>query len=186
MRIHHAGERNHTHFGRAAADIHHHRAGRFFNRQTRANCSGHRFFNQINVCRACFFGRITNGFALHLCRTARHTNHNARRRRPLAVVHFMNEFFQHFARHVKVGNHAVFQRADGLDAARRAAEHSFGFGSDRQRVVFAVLVCLHRHHRWLVQHDTFAFHINQRICRSQINGNIVGKITSQKTKHKSS
>ena len=45
---------------------------------------------------------------------------------PLALVHLLDEVAQHLLADVEVGDDAVLQRADGLDVARRAADHPLG------------------------------------------------------------
>ena len=184
MRIHHTAQGNHAHFGGAAADIHHHRAGGFFNRQTCTDSGGHRLFNQINGRSACSQGGIADGFALNLGGAAGHADNDARRGGKAAVIYFFDKLLEHFFGNVKVGNHAVFHRADGLNAARRAAEHFFGFGAHGQNHAFAVRsIGLHGHHRGFVQNNAFAFNVNQGIGSAQIDGQVVGKIAGQKAKH---
>src|ERR687890_160658 len=55
----------------------------------------------------------------------RDADHDARVR-PAVLVHLLDEVAEHLLRHVEVGDDAVLQRADGLDRARRAAEHPLG------------------------------------------------------------
>ena len=186
MRIHHAVQRNHTHFGGAAANIHHHRACGFFNGQACANRGCHRFFNQINGGCARFLRRIADGFALHLRCAARHANHNARRGCPFAAVYFADKSFEHFACNHKIGNHAVFHRADSLDRTWGAPQHFFGFCAHRQRFIAPRVVHLHRYDRRFIQHNAFAFDVNQRIGCAQVNRNIVRKITRKEVQHKKS
>ena len=39
---------------------------------------------------------------------------------------------EHLLGDVEIGNHSVFHRTDGGNASRGAAQHQFGFMSDRQ------------------------------------------------------
>ena len=187
MGIHHAGERDHAHFGGAAADVHHHRAGRLFDRQAGADGGGHRLLNQIDNRRAGINRRVADGVTLHLGRAAGHADNDARRRRPFAAVYLADKGAEHFLGNVQIGNHTVFHRADGLDAARGAAEHFFRFRAHRQRDFLAGIdIGLHRHHRRFVQHNAFAFDVNQGIGGSQVDGQVVGKVAGEKAEHNQS
>ena len=79
-------------------------------------------------------------------------------------MHLVDEVLQHLFRHLEIGDHAVFQRPDSGDIARRPAQHALGvgtYGGDRLLTV----VGTDRNHRRLVQHDPFITHINERVRR---------------------
>ena len=54
--VHHAVQGDNGHFSGTTTDIHHHRTGRFRNRQTRTDCRRHWLFNQEHFTRACTLG----------------------------------------------------------------------------------------------------------------------------------
>ena len=72
-----------------------------------------------------------------------------------AVVHLADEMLDHLLRDLEIGDHAVAQRADGGDVARRAAEHLLGLLADREHLLLAAHVGDGDHAR-LGQHDARA------------------------------
>jgi hypothetical protein len=56
------------------------------------------------------------------------------------VVHLADEMLDHLLRHLEIGDHAVAQRADGLDVAGRAAEHQLGLVAHGQDLLLAAQV----------------------------------------------
>ena len=86
----------------------------------------------------------------------------------------------HLLRYLEIGDDAVAQRPDGLNVARSAAEHQFCFLADGKDL-FPAADAGDRHHRWLVQHDTAPFHVDDGVCRAEVDRH-VGR---QKTKHSS-
>ena len=69
--VHHAAQRDHADFGGAAADVDDHRAGRFGNRQVRADRGGHRLLDQVHLRRARAERRLADRAPLDLRRAAR-------------------------------------------------------------------------------------------------------------------
>src|SRR5580658_10504994 len=126
-----AGERDDGDIRGAAADIHHHVAAGFSNRQACADGSDHGLFDQEHL--ACL-GAISGVFhrpLLHLRDLRRHPNHDPRVHQHLAVVRLLDEVVQHLFGDFEVGNDAVFHRLDGDDIPRSAAEHLLGFFANR-------------------------------------------------------
>ena len=77
---------------------------------------------------------------------------------------------EHLLGDVEVGDDAVLQGADGHDVARRASEHRLGFVTDGQQGVIGLV---DRHDRGLVEHDSFAADVDQRVRRSQIHREVI-------------
>src|SRR6266404_2986960 len=96
------------------------------------------------------------------------------------VVHLADEMLDHLLRYLEIGDDAVAQRPDGLNVARGAAEHQFRFLADGEDL-FPAPDAGDRHHRWLVQHDPAPFHVDDGVCRAEVDRH-VGR---QKTKHSS-
>ena len=71
VRVHDAVQREHRDFGRAAADVEHHRAARLVHRQAGADRGGHRLADDRDVARAGAFGRLADRAALDLGRAER-------------------------------------------------------------------------------------------------------------------
>ena len=68
----------------------------------------------------------------------------------------------------EVCDHAVLERANGLDVGRRAAEHPLGVQADRDHALVAVAVVANRDDRRLVENDALLPRIDQRVRRTQI------------------
>jgi hypothetical protein len=85
---------------------------------------------------------------------------------------------------LEVGDHPVAQRADGVDCARRAAEHLLGQGPDcrpaRKDTVGAVL---DGDHRRFVQDDPIALDGNERVRSAQIDAEIGAEESTETAKH---
>ena len=78
---------------------------------------------------------------------------------------------------LEVGDHAVLQWSYGDNRTWRAPQHLLGFGADRQYALGAARVLVHRDHRGLVAHDTFALGVNQRVRGAQIDRKILREPT---------
>ena len=99
-------------------------------------------------------------------------------------MHLANEVLEHLFGNGEVGDDAIFQWADSLDVAGRAAEHALGLDADCGDLLgTAVLAAPDGHHRRLVQHDAAAADENQGIGGSEVYREIVGKYASQQLEH---
>ena len=81
---------------------------------------------------------------------------------------------------------AVLHRPDRGDVARGASEHLFGRETDFLDYLLAIgpAFLADRDDRGFVEHDALAAHVDQRVRRAQIDGEIVVKVTAQETEHK--
>ena len=99
----------------------------------RADRRGHRLLDhEHRLAGARELGRLLHRAALDAGDARRDADDHARLR-PLALVHPLDEVAEHLLADVEVGDHAVLQRADGLDVAGRAAEHALRLGADREQ-----------------------------------------------------
>ena len=87
---------------------------------------------------------------------------------------------QHGFRHTEVRDHAILQRTDRRDAARRSAEHALRVIADGHHFVGAGL---HRHHRGLSQNDAVIFNINEGVSRAEIDTDVLGHKTKKSAEH---
>ena len=87
------------------------------------------------------------------------------------MVNFMDKMPDHFLGNFEIGDNAVSQGANGFDIAGGPAQHHFCFITNGQNLLLA-LVMKDRHNRWLIQYDTAALHINQRVRGSKVDGHI--------------
>ena len=160
-------------FGRAAADVDDHVAGRFLHRQADADRRGHRFLHEINVARAGVDGRVLHRALFHFGDAGRHRDDDARTALQAAVVaDLVDEGLEHRLGDFEIGDDAVLHRADRDDVAGRAAEHALGFvadGEDRLRAR------LDRDDGGFAQNDAAVAHINERVGGAEINADVVGK-----------
>ena len=182
-RIDDAAQRQHRDFRRAAADIHHHRAGGFGDRQAGADGGRHRFFDQKDAARAGRQSRFLNRAAFHRGRAGGHADDDHGIGEGAAVMHFADEMLDHFFGDFEIGDDAVAQRADGLDIAGRAAQHQLGLVADGAHGLLAAAGGDGGHHRRLIQHDAPAFDIDQRIRRPKIDGHVARKRAKKTAEH---
>jgi hypothetical protein len=75
--------------------------------------------------------------------------------------------FDHFLRYLEIGYDAVAQRPDRLNVARSAADHQFRLLSDGEALPL-VLGASDCDHRRLIQDDTAPFHLNDGVCRAEV------------------
>ena len=90
---------------------------------------------------------------------------------PLAV-HLADEVLDHLFGHVEIGDHAVAQRADGLDAVGRLAHHHLGIVTHGLDALHAV-DRLERNHARFVQDDTLVLHVNQRVGGAEVDRHVL-------------
>jgi hypothetical protein len=99
-------------------------------------------------------------------------------------MHLLDEVLQHLLGDREVRYHAVLQRADGRDVARRAAEHVLGLGADGLDLLAAARGFLaYGDHGRLVEHDALAAHVDQRIGRAKVDRQVVGEIAPEFLEH---
>lgn len=97
-------------------------------------------------------------------------------------MHLADEILDHFLGDFKVSDHAITHRTDGFHVARRAAQHLLGFDANGVNQLAAADIA-QRHNGRLIQHDAPAFHIYQRIGRTKVDGDVVGKSAEEGLEH---
>ena len=88
-------------------------------------------------------------------------------------MHLANEMLDHFLGDFDVGNDAVAQGADGLDAVGGFAHHHLGVIA-HGLYGFIAVDGLDRHHRWLVEDDAAILDIDQRIGGAEVDRHVLG------------
>src|SRR5690606_27462439 len=187
--VHHAAQRDHGHFGRAAADVDHHRAAGVRHGQPSADGRRHGFFDQVHVRGARAQRGFADGPALDLGGAAGYAHDDARAgRQNVARVDHADELLEHLLGHREVGDDAVFHGPDGFDVAGHAAQHLLGLVANSLDDFLAVGTAFvaDGDHRWLVEHDALAPDVDQRVGGTEVNRHIAGKITAQESEHGSS
>ncbi len=147
--VDHAAQRDHAHFGRAAADVHHHGAGRFGNRQAGADGGRHGLLDQVHLAGAGAERGLADGAALHLGGAAGNADDDSwRGLQDGPGMDHLDELLEHLLGDGEVGDHAVLHGADGFDIARHLAQHGLGFvahGLDGLLALGAALVANRDH-----------------------------------------
>ena len=114
--------------------------------------------------------RLLSGFLYGTLLHHRHprgdADHDARTEDNAASDHLVDEEAQHALRDVIVRNHAVAQRADGDDIAGRTSDHLPCLLADGEHLI---RITVDRHNRRLLQDNPLPLHIDEHICRPQIN-----------------
>ncbi len=182
-RIDDAAERQHGHFGRAAADIDDHRAGGLADRKAGADRGRHRFLDQEDAAGAGREGRFLNGAPFHRRRARRHADDDHRIGERATVMHFADEVLDHLLGDFEIGDHAVAHRPDRLDIAGGAPQHHLGVVADSPNLLLSAPIRHRRDHRWLVEDDTAPLHIDQRVRRTEINRHVARQYAEKTAEH---
>ena len=111
-----------------------------------------------------------------------HTDDDLGFRPGAALVHLADEMLDHLFGDIEVGNHTVAHRANGLDRARRAAQHHLGILAHCQNLLFAFLGVVGNHRR-LVQHDALALDVDKCVGRTKVDRHIGRKQARKCPKH---
>jgi hypothetical protein len=99
-------------------------------------------------------------------------------------VNLLNEITQHRLGDFEIGDHSIFERANGDNAARGSTQHSFGLGADRKNFLTAALVSLlYGNDRRFVAHNPLIFNVDQCIGGPKIDGKIIGKDAKEGIEH---
>ena len=96
--------------------------------------------------------------------------------RPAVLVDLLDEVAEHLLGDVEVGDHAVLERPDRLDRARRAPEHALGLDADRVHFAGARV---DRDDARLGQHDAAPAHVHERVGRAEIDRHVAAAETGQ-------
>ena len=162
----HATERDDGDLGRAPADVDDHIAGGLLDGQARPDGGGHRLLDEVRLARPRVEGRLLDRALLDFGHAAGDADDDDRPgREEVALVDALDEMFEHALDDVKVGDDAVFERADRLDVRRRAADHALRFQPDGQN---AASLQAHRHDRRLRNDDAFLSDVDERVRRAEI------------------
>ena len=88
----------------------------------------------------------------------------------------------HLLRYLEICDDAVAQRPDRLNVARGAADHQFRLLSDGEDLSLApdVRDCDHRR---LIQDDTAPFHVDDGVCRAEVDRHVGRQQTQHSCKH---
>ena len=168
-----AAQAQHRDFGGAAADVDHHRADRLGHRHVGADGSGHGLEDQVNFRCACVRGGIADRALFHRGRARGHADHDFGIAEQVALaVHLADEVLDHLFGDFDVGDHAVTQRADRLDAVRGLAHHHLGVIAHGLHALDPV-DRLDRDHRRFVQHDPLILHIDEGVGGAEVDRHVL-------------
>ena len=99
-------------------------------------------------------------------------------------MHLADEVLEHFFGNGEVSDHAVFHGANSRDVSGSTAQHALGFSTHSLDFLAPPSWFLtDGDYRRLIQDDSPAAHINQCIGRTQVDGEVVGKVTPEVLEH---
>ena len=179
---HDAAERDHCYLGGPPTDVHDHVARRLVNREPCSDGRRHGLLDDVGLASAGILCGLHDCSLLDASDSRRDTDDHPWLREA-TLVHPVNEVAQHLLADLEVGNHAVFERSNGLDVARRPTDHPLGFGTHGEGTS---ILDVHRHHRWLVQDDAPAAHVDERVGRTEVNGHVPPKEEEMVVTHEKS
>ena len=183
--INDAVERDHRHLGSAAANVDHHRAACFTDRNAGAERCGNGFFDDVDLAGAGVFHRLADGAALHLGAAVGHTDHHAGDgAHQAAFLHLADEVLQHLLGNGVVGDHAIAHGADGGDVGGGAAEHLLGIDAHGLDLLVALGIKAYRDHRWFVEHDPLVSDVDQGVCGAEVNGQVIDEQATDGVDHR--
>ena len=159
----HAEQRNNRHFRCTAADIAYHIAGRFGNRDIRADGRCKRFFKHFDAACPRFQRAFVYGAAFHIGNTARYSDNHARLNKPVARQNFGNKIPDHFFSRIFISYNTVFQWPDSDNITGRSPQHPFSLGADRH---YRFCPALHSDNRRFINDNPLPFYIDNSITGS--------------------
>lgn len=96
-------------------------------------------------------------------------------------MHFLDEMLDHLFRDIKIGDHAIFQRANDLNIVRRLAHHQLGISAHGPHLGHAV-IGFQRDHRRFIEYDSLITQVDQRIGSAEVDRNIM-RLKFEETTH---
>ena len=164
---HQAAEGDDGYFGCAAADVDDHASLGLEHLEAYTECGGHGFVNEEDVTASGVLGGVAHGPDLHFGGTGRdaydHLEVGGEEAAVLAVD-LLDEALYHHFRGVEVGDHAVPQRAYGLDARIAAFVHQLGLLADGDALAGIVV---DSHYAGFVQHYVVVL-VDDGVGRSEV------------------
>ena len=158
----------------AAADVDDHVADRFVDRQVGADGCGHRLLDQLRVGGAGPAGGVGDGAALDLGDRRRHADDHLRPGEA-ADADALQQQADHPLGDLEVGDRAAAQRTHGDDVAGRAADHLPRLATGGQHLAG---LAVEGDDRRLVEHDAAALHVDERVRRPEVDGEVTCHWTS--------
>src|SRR5215203_2555894 len=119
--------RDYGDIGRSAADVDDHVAGWIGDRQTSADCRGHRFVDEMHLTRLRAKPAVFDRSAFDRGDFRWHANKEARPDHGPPAVSLADEMREHLFGGFEVGDDAVLHGSHRLDVRRRPSEHLVGF-----------------------------------------------------------
>ena len=168
-------ERDHRHFGRAAADVDDHVPGRLGDRKPGADRSGHRLLDQVRLPGTGRERGLLDCALLDPGHPRGDADDDARMGEAL-LVHPLDEVPQHLLGDVEVGDHAVLERPDRTDRSRGTPKHLLRLEPNRVDVARRLV---DRNYRRLAEHDASPSHIDERVGGAEIDSHVPAAESSQ-------
>src|SRR5690606_29681548 len=166
-----AAKREQRHFGRAAADVDDHASARFLNRQSSADRSSYRLFDEIHLARACADRGVVNSAFFDFGYAAGDANHHARtgNGNPRLLVRLADEVIEHRLGNFKLTDNTVAQRPDDENISRVLAPHFFG---SRPNFDWSARFLLDSDERRLIDYNSLASYAHKGIGCAKVDADI--------------
>ena len=162
----------------ASSDIDDHISHRLLYIDADANCCGHRLMNEIDILASCMLCRILYSTFLYVCDPRRNAyDHSVRGCKPrffILIDHF-NHPFNHLLSRLKIGNDPIPQWSYRFDVFMRLSMHLLCKATYSD---YASSFNVLRYYGRLVN-DDLVLVVNDCICSSQINGDILHEKVKQ-------
>ena len=162
-------------FGCASSHIYHEVPSCLLDFQTGSDGSSHGLFDEIYFPGSGRQGGVSHRFLFHLGDAKRnaHDDPGPGRKKKLLFSRFVNKIPEHLLGHLKIRDDSFYQRTGRNDVTWRATHHFLRLFSNGKNLAGFLV---YRDHRRLLDNDAPAAHIDKRIRRSQVNGNVLSEI----------
>ena len=139
------------------------------NGKSRANCSSHGLFNDVDLAGTGCITSVLDGALFHTGNARRHADNDAGLGQVATGVHLLNEVTQHALSGIEVSDHTIFEWADRHDVARSTADHLLGLKAHREDAARGLV---NGNNGWLVQNHTTTADVHQGVSGTQVNGHV--------------
>lgn len=169
--------------GGTTADVDNHVARGLGDGKASSDRGCHGLLDQVDLARSREHGALPNRSLLDFGNARRNRNDDTRPHHSLAVMNPGNEVAQHRLCDLEIGDDSILYRTNRNDMSGSAAQHFLGRLADGPHLVGPPAVLRNRDHARFRDDDPTTFHVNQRIRRTQINGEVAGKPTKHSVKY---
>src|ERR1700679_1281266 len=125
----------------------------------------------MDFFRARVFGAVAYSSLLDFSNAGWYTDNDSARRKP-RWMDFLNQRAEHSFRNFEIGNNPVFHRTDCLNITMRSSNHSLRLAAECDDFLRGRI---EGNNGRLIEHNALALHIDQGVCRAQIDCDVRAK-----------